>query len=533
MPPLDRLITHRDARVNSRSGHQSKFWHKILATLLLILLVWTVPQPSAVARQNPGAAASNIQPYIDRVKDQITEFTLDNGMKFIVMERHQAPIVSFMTYVNVGSAYEQPGKTGAAHFLEHLAFKGTTQIGTTNYSAEKPLLDRLDTLSKQIQAEKAAGQIGNVTQLEQEFEQTKQKADSYVKQNEFGQIVQQAGGVGLNAATSADATMYFYSFPSNKLELWMSLESERFLDPVFREFYEEQDVILEERRMRTENVPIGKMIEQFLETALPGHPYGRAVIGSEADIRNLTRKDIETFFDTYYTPDHIIVSIVGDVDPAQVKQLAQAYFGRYKGRSSAPDVQAVMLQQTQPQEVTLRLPTQPWYLEGYQRPAMTDPDEAVYQVLSSILGDGRTSRFYRSLVEEKQLALNYSIGNGFPGDRYSNLLLIYALTAPGHTVEELAAAIDTEINRLKTEPVSAAELDRVKTQARAGLLQTLASNEGMSNLLAEYEAKTGSWQNLFALLKSIDAVTAADVQRVAQATFRPEKQTIGKLLSQE
>jgi predicted Zn-dependent peptidase len=395
------------------------------------------------------------------------------------------------------------------------------------------LLDRLDTLSEQIQAAKTAKQTNNATKLEQEFEQVKQQASSYVKQNEFGQIVQQEGGVGLNAATSADATMYFYSFPANKLELWMSLESERFLEPVFREFYEEKDVILEERRMRTDNSPIGKMIEQFLETALPGHPYGRPVIGSEADIRGLTRKDIEAFFDTYYTPDHIIATVVGDVDAAQVKQLAQAYFGRYKGRSSAPDVQAVLPQQTQPREVTLRLPTQPWYLEGYQRPAITDPDEAVYQVIDSILGDGRTSRFYQSLVEEKQLALDYSVANGFPGDRYSNLLLIYALTAPGHTVEELAAAMDAEINRLKTEPVSAAELDRVKTQARAGLLQTLASNEGMSNLLAEYEAKTGSWQNLFALLKAIDAVTVADVQRVAQATFRPEKQTIGKLLSQE
>ncbi|WP_304608050.1 M16 family metallopeptidase [Leptolyngbya ohadii] len=501
---------------------------RLLVLGLTVLTLWGQLMPAALAQ-----APSNIQPYIDRVKNQITEFTLDNGMKFIVMERHQAPIVSFETYVNIGSAYEQPGKTGAAHFLEHLAFKGTDRIGTTNYRAEKPLLDRLDQLFDQIQAAKAANRAEEAAQLQQEFDKALLEAASFVRQNEYGQIVEQAGGVGLNAATSADATMYFYSFPSNKLELWMSLESERFLDPVFREFYEEKDVILEERRMRTDNSPIGKMIEQFLETALPGHPYGRPVIGSEADLRGMTRQDIIDFFDTHYTPDNIVATVVGDVDPDRVKELAQAYFGRYKARSSAPEVQAALPKQTQPKEVTLRLPTQPWYMEGYQRPAITDRDEVVYQVISSILGDGRTSRLYKSLVLDKQLALDYNIANSFPGDRYSNLMLIYALTAPGHTVDEIATVLDVELERLKTEPVTAEELDRVKTQTRAGLLQTLASNQGMAGLLAEYEAKTGSWENLFNLIPQIEAVTEADVQRVAQATFRPDKKTIGKLLSTE
>ncbi|NJR66874.1 MAG: insulinase family protein [Leptolyngbyaceae cyanobacterium CRU_2_3] len=502
--------------------------HSSVRLFLLLLLAVTVGAPSASWAE--GVTASNIKPYIDQVERQITEFTLGNGMKFIVMERHQAPIVSFMTYVNIGSAYEKPGKTGAAHFLEHLAFKGTPQIGTSDYQAEKPLLDRLDQLSEQIQL--AAKQPDEVARLQQEFDQTQVKAASYVKQNEYGRIVDQAGGVGLNATTSTDATRYFYSFPANKLELWMSLESERFLEPVFREFYEEKSVILEERRMRTDNSPIGKMIEQFLEVALPGNPYGRPVIGSEADIRNLSRQDIQEFYQTYYTPDHIVMAIVGDVDPVKVKQMAQAYFGRFRVRSSAPELQASAPAQTEPQAITLQLPTQPWYLEGYQRPAITHPDNAVYQMISSILSGGRTSRLYQSLVEQKQLVLNMQVANGFPGDRYPGLMLLYALTAPGHTVDEVATALDTELARLKTEPVSATELDRVKTQARAGLLSTLASNEGMSSLLPEYEAKTGSWRNLFQDLQAIEAVTAADVQRVAQDLFQPKNLTVGKLLSQ-
>ena len=513
-----------------------RYIQPVFCFLLLIALLTGIALPSW------ALVNGSIQPYIDRVESRISEFTLDNGMKFIVMERHQAPIVSFMTYVNIGSAYEQPGKTGAAHFLEHLAFKGTTRIGTTDYRAEKPWLDRLDALSAQMQsaqmqsAQMQSAQMqsesqANGSRLQQEFEQAKAKASSYVKQNEFGQIVEQAGGVGLNATTSADATRYFYSFPANKLEFWMSLESERFLEPVFREFYEEKNVILEERRMRTDNSPIGKMVEKFLEVALPGNPYGRPVIGSEADIRDLTRPDIQQFYQTHYTPSQIVVAIVGDVNPAEVEPMARSYFDRFTARSPLADIQAAAPAQTAPQEITLKLPTEPWYLEGYQRPAVTHPDHAVYEMIGGLLSGGRTSRLYQGLVE-KELALTVEAADGFPGDRYPNLMLLYALTAPGHSVEEVAAALDAEITRLKTEPVAVEELDRLKTQSRAGLLQTLASNEGMASLLPEYEAKTGDWHNLFESLKAIEAVTAADVQRVANDLFQPKNLTVGKLLSE-
>ncbi len=163
------------------------------------------------------------------------------------------------------------------------------------------------------------------------------QASSYVKQNEFGQIIERAGGVGLNATTSADATRYFFSLPSNKLELWRSLESERFGDPVFREFFAEKEVILEERRLRTDNSPMGKMIEAFQDTAFQEHPYGRPIIGYEQDIRNLTRQDVEEFFATYYMPGNMTVAIVGDVDLAEVKRLAEIYFGSYQDKQLPKD----------------------------------------------------------------------------------------------------------------------------------------------------------------------------------------------------
>lgn len=524
-------------RSHPRPQLSQQFCRRAIALgLSSFLLGWVLSPEIAWAKtpNSPTAAPAkteSIQPYLDRVVDRVTEFRLENGLKFIVLERHQAPVVSFLTYADVGGANEPDGKTGVAHFLEHLAFKGTQRIGTENYQEEKVVLAQLDRLAKQIEAAETAGKTQEVAKLRQAFEQAEAKANSYVKQNEYGQIVEQAGGVGLNATTSSDATRYFYSFPSNKLELWMSLESERFLEPVFREFYKEKDVILEERRMRVDNSPIGTMIEAFLDTAYTQHPYHRPVIGYEQDIRNLTREDVQQFFDTYYVPNNLTVAIVGDVNPQEVKRLAEVYFGRFKAGATPPKVTSVEPQQQETREVSLELPSQPWYLEGYHQTPMSHPDHVISEMIGSLLSDGRTSRLYKSLVETKQVALTAQGSSGFPGDKYPNLMLFYALTAPNHSVEEVETALRAEIERLKTEPVSAEELDRVKTQARAGLLRSLTSNSGMAQLLLEYEVKTGSWRNLFKELDAIAAITPADIQRVARETFTAENRTIGRLLS--
>lgn len=508
---------------------------QLLVTFLVAVVLWWGLLPGiALARtQTPKRTETSIQPYLDRVIDKLSEFRLDNGMKFIVLERHKAPVVSFLTYADVGGADEPEGKTGVAHFLEHLAFKGTQRIGTRDYEAEKPLLDRLDELAEQIQVASSSGKQAEVAQLQVKFKLLEAKAAELVLQNQLGQIVEQAGGVGLNANTSTDATRYFYSFPSNKLELWMSLESERFLEPVFREFYKEKDVILEERRLRVDNSPIGQMVEALLDKAYDLHPYKRPVIGYEEDIRNLTREDVQQFFDTHYVPSNLTIAIVGDVNPTEVKQLAQVYFGRYKAKPAAAELEVVEPRQKSTREVSLQLPSQPWYLEAYHRPAIKHPDHVVYEIIGRLLSDGRTSRLYKSLVETQRLALSAQGFSGFPGDKYPNLMLFYALTAPGHTLDEVELALRKEIERLKTEPVSAQELDRVKTQARAGLLGSLDSNMGMAQLLLEYEVKTGSWRNLFEELEEIAAVTPADIQRVAKATFQAQNRTVGRLLPKE
>ncbi|MGF1516560.1 MAG: M16 family metallopeptidase [Nodosilinea sp.] len=498
-----------------------------LVALVSLWLWW--PIAPAAARQ-PLQTAQAVQPYLDRVAEAITEFTLDNGMKFIVMERHQAPVVSFMIHANVGAVDETDGKTGVAHYLEHLAFKGTSRIGTKDFEAEQQAMAKLDTVFDEFLAAQAAGDAVKAGELQAELEALQQEAASFIEQNQYGQIIQQVGGVGLNATTSADETRYFYSLPANRLELWMSLESDRFLDPVFREFYEEKDVILEERRMRVDNSPIGTMIEKFLEEAFVSHPYRRPVIGYQDDLFLATRNDIQEFYDTYYGPGNLTAVVVGDVDPVEVQRMAEVYFGRYQARPVPPQPAIDEPVQTAQREFTITLPSEPWYLEGYHRPSLTHPDHVIYGMIDSVLVGGRTSRLYKTLVVDARVALDIGSLNGFPGDRYDNIFLLYGLTAPGHTPDEIGDLFAQELQRLQKEPVSAQELDRIKTQARAGLLQRLASNSGMASLLAEYQAKTGDWRNLFSELTAIEAVSAADIQRVTQTLFQPTNRTVGKLL---
>jgi predicted Zn-dependent peptidase len=507
-------------------------WKRFVNSFLIsIFLFWSLFPATTRADLEPKTKGESIQPYLQQVLQDISEFRLKNGMKFIVLENHEAPTVSFVTYADVGGTDESVGKTGAAHFLEHLAFKGTKEIGTLDYQKEKPLLELSDRLFDEIKTAEKAGEKEKIAKLEAEFNKADLEAKELAKQNEFGQIVETAGGVGLNAATSHDYTTYFYSFPSNKLELWMSLESERFLEPVFREFYKERQVILEERKMRTDNSPLGKLLEVFLNKAFEIHPYRYPVIGYERDISNLERKDIQKFFQTYYSPSNLTFALVGDVKPERVKQLAEVYFGRYQSGTKPPKLTAVEPPQTKMKEVTVQYPSEPIYLEGYHVPELKHPDYPIYEVISSLLSDGRTSRLYKSLVEEQQVALTAEGFAGFPGNKYPNLLAVYALTARDRTLDEVAQSVNKELERLKNEPVSAVELDRVKTKLRADLIRYLDSNMGMANLLAEYEAKTGDWRNIFQELEAIATITPADIQRVAKSTFIPTNRTIGRLIN--
>jgi predicted Zn-dependent peptidase len=464
----------------------------------------------------------------------VTEFTLENGLRFIVLERHDAPVVSFHTYVDVGSVDDPKGRTGLAHMFEHMAFKGTKKIGTDNYEKERQALERVEQVYTALEAERRKGHRadrGTIDKLEQEFEQAVEAASALADSEEFTRLIEENGGNGLNASTSWDATRYFYSLPSNRAELWFYLESERFLQPVYRDFYKERNVVHEERRMRTDSNPLGKLIEAFVAAAYEAHPYGWPTVGWSSDIQSLGVSDAERFFQTYYVASNMVIAVVGDVEAGKTRQFAEAYFGRLPKRPLPPAITTVEPPQEGERRIEVVSPSQPVIVIGYRKPAKDHPDRAVFDVISSVLSEGRTSWFYKELVRDRQIALDAGGFPDYPGNKYPSLFLFYAFPTAGHTPEENEKAMYELIDKLKTEAPDAETLQMVKTKARASLINSLDNNSALADKLTEFQVGYGDWRQMFRWLDEIEKVSAADVTRVAREYFQPQARTVAYLVS--
>ena len=461
---------------------------------------------------------------------RITVKKLDNGLTVIICERPGAPVFSFNTHVDAGSVQDPMGQTGLAHMFEHMAFKGTDKIGTTDYAAEKIALARVETAYAAYIAERDK-QVGRDEQKLKDLQKVWQDdiadAQKYVKPNEFPQILESNGAEGMNASTSEDQTEYHYSFTENRLELWAYLESERFLHPVMREFYKERNVVIEERRMRTDSNPVGRLIEQFTTAAFQAHPYHRPTIGWMADLNSFSATDAQHFFDEYYIPPNMVVAVVGDIKASVALPIIEKYFGRIPSRPQPDERTTTEPPQNAERRVILQDRAQPLYLEGYHRPDYRDKDDNVYDAIADLMSNGRTSRLYRALVRDKKIAA-YSAGfSGLPGIKYPHLFAFYAFPLPGHTTDEVAAAIHVEIERLKNEDISDEELKMIRTRAKANLLRGLDDNEGLASNLALFETRYGDWRELFHQVENLDKVSKADIRRVANKTFVPTNRTVG------
>ena len=458
---------------------------------------------------------------------RMTEFTLDNGLKFLVLERHEAPVVSFHTYADVGSVDEVKGITGLAHLFEHMAFKGTKTVGTKNYKAEAKAMSKMDEIFLAIKAEQRKGENADKAKLEElqkQFEEAQKEAQEYLVHDEFEEVFTREGGAGFNAYTGRDATQYVVSLPSNKMELWMSLESDRFGNPVLREFYKERDVVMEERRMG-ENSPGQRLWEEFLAIAYKAHPYGEPIVGHMSDVKTITRGEAEAFFKEYYSPSNLTIAIVGDVDPQEVRKLAKVYFGHIPSGPKPEPVETEEPPQLGERRVVVEDPAQPIVQIGYHQPGFNHPDNAVFEAIADIISLGRTSRLYKSLVKEKKIVISAYAWRSW--NKYPGLFIFRAVPAKGHTNQECEEAIYAEIERLKTELVSPEELEKAKTRSRASLIRLLASNYDLATELTFYEVITGDWRNLFKQLDKIEQVTAEDIQRVVKEYFTSKNRTVG------
>src|SRR5271154_4414257 len=464
---------------------------------------------------------------------RITEFTLANGLHFIIFERHEAPVVSFHSYVNAGSVDDPSGETGIAHMFEHMAFKGTETIGTKNYPLERKAMDEVEHIYDEYDAERNKGLKADpkkLDALQQQLKAAMEKADSYVIPNAYPELIEANGGVGLNAGTGEDSTNYFYNFPRNRLELWFLLESQRFYDPVFREFYKERDVVREERRMRVESSQQGQLLEALLATAFEAHPYRNMASGWASDIENFRLTEAIAFYKKYYVPANITIGIAGDVDPKECRRLADKYFSLLPAGPMPGGPRTVEPVQKGEKRVQVESPAQPFLAVGYKRPDQLDKDDPVFDVLSEILSGERTGLFYTELVRDKQIALAAGAESGFPGGKYPGLFILFLVPNQGHTIEENEKAAYEIGERVKREKVTDETLNRIKIKVRAALIRKLDSNSGMAEELTQNYAAFGDWRKLFTSIDEVEKVTADDVQRVARKYLIADTRTVAYLV---
>ncbi len=465
-------------------------------------------------------------------KVPVKEAVLENGMEILMVERHESPTVTGGWLAQVGSVNEEVGATGMAHLFEHMMFKGSRTVGTSDYEKEAEIIAKLDAVRLEMDVEydamreaKRRGEIEgsiflpeNVTprlaELRQEMKALQDQQKEFIVNNEFDQIYTEAGGSGMNAGTWEDGTFYFNVVPSNKLELWFWMESERLLNPVFREFYSERDVVREERRQTVESDPIAKFEEQFDFMFWGSVPYHHPVVGWPSDVESIGREAANRFFATYYAPNNITVALVGDFESEKALALAKKYFGRIpRGETSPPPVVTEEIEQLTERRMTAEADTNPSVQIRWHTVPFVHKDKFAIDVAEAILS-GRTGRLYKSLVETEQIATGEPYA-GVRAFKYGGFMEIGAELADGVDHQTVEDALLAEVERLQSEPVPERELQKVKNQSLADSYRRLQSNYYLMVQLLWYTA-SGDKNYLNESSAKFQAVTAEDVQRVAK-----------------
>jgi predicted Zn-dependent peptidase len=470
----------------------------------------------------------------------VVERSLSNGFRLLLVERHNEPRIAGGFVVKVGSANERPGITGIAHLFEQMMFKGTPTLGTKDSKRDSEIIQEQEQMRDQMRVEEARmrdawrrGELEDLTnpetksprwkELEKQFQKLIEAQREILVKNEFDRVYTTAGASGMNAFTTEDMTGYFINVPANKLELWMWMESERLLRPVFREFYAERDVVFEERRMRTESTPLGKFAEQFNAMFWDAHPYHWPVIGWPSDIPAISKAQADDFFSLYYQPQNITLVLVGDFKSGEVETMVSQYFGRIpKGNRPPPEVSTLEVPQLAEKRMYAEAETNPQVDILWRTVAFQHKDGYALNVLEQLLL-GRTGRLYKGLVQGRQIATDIYASQD--SRKWAGLFNAGAEVKEGHTHDEVEQAIYAELDRLKNETIADEELQKVKNQFAAGAFRRLTSNMPILMQLIFSEG-SGDWREVNEAFPKIQAVTSADVQRVAQKYFTKENRSV-------
>ena len=457
----------------------------------------------------------------------VVSYTMKNGLRLLILEKKFVPTISFTMIFKVGNVDGTPGKTGLAHLFEHMAFKGTKTINSTGYEKEKLALEKVETAAKAVIAEevKAAPDLPKLDELRKKLAEAEKEADTMIVKDEYWKLYNELGESGMNAMTSTDYTGYVVSLPANRLEAWMIIESDRFKNAVLREFYRERSVVMEERRMG-ESDPNRLQWETLFTNAFAAHPYHNPTIGWMDDLKRLTRTDADQFFKAFYAPNNATLAVVGDVKPEEVIKMAEKYFASWEKRQLPERNYTKEPPQKSEKRINVFFKAKPSLRMGFHNPGYADPDIYGLLMLSEILSNGKTSRFYRNLVEGKQLALYANSGHSTPGDRYPSLFVILAAPKAPHTVEELEDAIIEEVNKIKKEPPTLKEMEKVINNYEASLVRQLESNSGLGMSLANNQQVLGDWKFDWKVGDELRKLKPEDVSRVAAKYLTRDNKTI-------
>ena len=471
---------------------------------------------------------------------RVVERTLTNGMTLLMVERHDDPSIAGGWVAHVGSANESPGITGIAHLFEHMMFKGTTTIGTTDYAKDFAILAQQEKIRDEMRAEeskmRSAWRRGGVDDwqkpenwtphyrdLQKQFQELVLEERKLIVKNEIWKLYQANGGNGMNAFTMDDMTAFHVGVPANKLELWMWMESERIFHPVFREFYAERDVVFEERRMRYDSTPLGPSAQAFNAMFWQSLPYSWPTIGWPSDISSISKPQADAFHAMFYSPQNITLILVGDFNPDKVAAMAEKYFGRIpRAKNNPPDLVTTEMTQSVEKRMNAEVAANPQVDIMWHTVPFAHKDSYPLQILAQLLST-HTGRLYKGLVLGSGVATDISASQN--SQKWAGWFEISGEAADGHTPEEVEKGIYAELDKLKHDPVPPEELQKVKNNFAADQYRQLNSNQNILQSLIWNDGE-GDWREINAAQPKLEAVTAADVMRVANGYFKKDNRAV-------
>jgi predicted Zn-dependent peptidase len=515
------MMKHRMVEAIGRTCARRGFVRVVLAGLLLGPVGWV-----------GVASAAEVKPRVE---------TLDNGLKLLLVERHEQPMFAGCVVYDVGSVNDPRGQSGIAHLFEHMLFKGSHIIGTTDYEGEKAILEQEESLRVKMNTEmdrmrvmKRRGQIGDVLDpsqwtpeyaaMKKEFDALVEKHRAFVKNNELFNLYSTNGGAGLNAGTSEDFTIYFVQLPVNKIELFFWLESDRMQNGIMREFYVERDNVREERRLRTESTPTGKLDEAFKALFWQAHPYGVPVLGWASEVESITAQDVRDFYKIYYAPNNARLVLVGDFDSDKVVELAKRYFGRVP-RGTEPPKPVIT---EEPKSIAERrfngeAETNPSVTIRYDGVAIGHKDEAALEVLGELLS-GKSGRLYKRMVTKEEAAIGQPGGSN-TSRKYAGYFEVKATVKESKEPEAVERMILEEIDKLRDGEISDYELQKVKNQVLASSVNQLRADTGLMFQLAVLDTWY-DWKYINEGPERMMKVNADDVHHVVKEYLDPKTRTV-------